>query len=116
MAAAKFLCYNRTLRPRNRSFANGTIVAPPAGDQPAPVAVVYPEGIWYAPKAAGDMDDIAVSHLGEGKPAESLIITPGSNPPQLPQRHCTGKGWLTPEHAAHMAFIKTGDDAGFEST
>ncbi|MGO9172702.1 MAG: (2Fe-2S) ferredoxin domain-containing protein [Rhodomicrobium sp.] len=44
--------------------------------QAGPVAVVYPEGIWYAPKTAEDIDEIAASHLGEGKPVERLIVLP----------------------------------------
>jgi (2Fe-2S) ferredoxin len=44
--------------------------------QAGPIIVVYPEGIWYAPKSAGDIDEIVTSHLGEGKPVERLIIIP----------------------------------------
>jgi (2Fe-2S) ferredoxin len=44
--------------------------------QAGPIVVVYPEGIWYAPKTAEDIDEIVASHLGEGKPVERLIIVP----------------------------------------
>ncbi len=44
--------------------------------QAGPLAVVYPEGIWYAPKTAADIDEIAASHLGDAKPVERLVILP----------------------------------------
>ena len=44
--------------------------------QAGPIVVVYPEGVWYAPKTAEDIDEIAASHLGEGNPVEHLIIVP----------------------------------------
>ena len=44
--------------------------------QAGPVVVAYPEGIWYAPKTAEDIDEIAASHLGAGKPVERLVILP----------------------------------------
>jgi (2Fe-2S) ferredoxin len=44
--------------------------------QAGPIIVVYPEGIWYAPKTVADIDEIAASHLGEGNPVERLIILP----------------------------------------
>jgi (2Fe-2S) ferredoxin len=44
--------------------------------QAGPVVVVYPEGIWYAPKTAEDIDEIADSHLGNWKPVERLVILP----------------------------------------
>ena len=44
--------------------------------QAGPIIAVYPEGIWYAPKSAEDIDEIVTSHLGEGNPVERLIIIP----------------------------------------
>ncbi|MFT4080123.1 (2Fe-2S) ferredoxin domain-containing protein [Rhodomicrobium sp.] len=44
--------------------------------QAGPVVVVYPEGIWYAPKTVEDIDEICVSHLCEGEPVERLIFVP----------------------------------------
>jgi len=38
--------------------------------------VVYPEGVWYAPRTESDMDEIFQSHFLEGKPVERLIIVP----------------------------------------
>jgi len=38
--------------------------------------VVYPEGIWYHPEKAEDIDEIIQSHFIEGKPVERLIIVP----------------------------------------
>ncbi|MGB9026331.1 MAG: (2Fe-2S) ferredoxin domain-containing protein, partial [Rhodomicrobium sp.] len=44
--------------------------------QAGPIAVVYPEGVWYALKTPEDADEIAASHLSEGNPVERLIILP----------------------------------------
>ncbi len=44
--------------------------------QAGPIIVVYPEGIWYAPKTSEDIDEIVASHLREGTPVERLIIVP----------------------------------------
>jgi len=41
-----------------------------------PVAVVYPEGIWYTYVDAGDIDEIVESHLVGGKPVERLRLSP----------------------------------------
>jgi (2Fe-2S) ferredoxin len=41
-----------------------------------PLMVVYPQGIWYAPRAIEDIDEIVQSHFVEGKPVERLIIVP----------------------------------------
>jgi (2Fe-2S) ferredoxin len=38
--------------------------------------VVYPEGVWYAPRNESDMDEIFQSHFLGGKPVERLIIVP----------------------------------------
>jgi (2Fe-2S) ferredoxin len=39
-----------------------------------PLMVVYPEGVWYQPKSAEDIDEIVESHLRGGKPVERLIV------------------------------------------
>ena len=39
-----------------------------------PLMVVYPEGIWYRPTTAEDVDEIVESHLKQGKPVERLIM------------------------------------------
>ena len=38
-----------------------------------PVAVVYPEGVWYSYVDANDIDDIVESHLKNGKIVERLL-------------------------------------------
>lgn len=37
-----------------------------------PVAVVYPEGVWYSYVDASDIDEIVESHLRDGKVVERL--------------------------------------------
>lgn len=44
--------------------------------QAGPIVVVYPQGIWYAPKTAEDIDEIVSSHLVGNEPVERLIIVP----------------------------------------
>lgn len=39
-----------------------------------PVAVVYPEGVWYTYVDASDIDEIVDSHLVGGQPVERLRI------------------------------------------
>jgi (2Fe-2S) ferredoxin len=41
-----------------------------------PLMVVYPEGIWYAPRTPEDIDEIVDSHFENGTPVERLIIVP----------------------------------------
>jgi (2Fe-2S) ferredoxin len=43
-----------------------------------PVAVVYPEAVWYSYVDADDIDEIVESHLKNGKVVERLLT-----PPQL---------------------------------
>jgi (2Fe-2S) ferredoxin len=43
-----------------------------------PVAVVYPEAVWYSYLDASDIDEIVESHLKNGQVVERLLI-----PPQL---------------------------------
>lgn len=38
-----------------------------------PVAVVYPEGVWYSYVDASDIDDIVESHLKNGQIVERLL-------------------------------------------
>jgi (2Fe-2S) ferredoxin len=40
----------------------------------APVAVVYPEGVWYTFVDHSDIDEIVESHLKNGRPVERLIL------------------------------------------
>ncbi|MBL8328245.1 MAG: (2Fe-2S) ferredoxin domain-containing protein [Rubrivivax sp.] len=41
-----------------------------------PVAVVYPEGVWYTYVDKADIDEIVQSHLIEGRPVERLRLPP----------------------------------------
>ncbi len=37
-----------------------------------PTVVVYPEGVWYAPVSAADVDELVREHLVHGRPVERL--------------------------------------------
>jgi (2Fe-2S) ferredoxin len=39
-----------------------------------PIAVVYPEGIWYGNLTDEDVDKIVEQHIMDGKPVEELMI------------------------------------------
>lgn len=39
-----------------------------------PVAVVYPEAIWYTYVDRDDIDEIVQSHLKDGQPVERLLL------------------------------------------
>ena len=41
-----------------------------------PVAVVYPEGVWYSYVDASDIDEIVESHLKNGQVVERLLTPP----------------------------------------
>ena len=41
-----------------------------------PVAVVYPEAVWYTYVDKDDIDEIVQSHLVGGKPVERLLLAP----------------------------------------
>ena len=41
-----------------------------------PVAVVYPEGVWYTYVDAADVDEIVESHLKNGRVVERLRLAP----------------------------------------
>ena len=43
----------------------------------APVAVVYPEGVWYTFVDNSDLYDIIESHLKNGQVVERLLLDPG---------------------------------------
>jgi len=42
-----------------------------------PVAVVYPEAVWYTYVDADDIDEIVESHLKNGKVVERLLTPVG---------------------------------------
>jgi (2Fe-2S) ferredoxin len=39
-----------------------------------PVMVIYPEGIWYRPTTAEDIDEIVEQHIKQGKLVERLVM------------------------------------------
>ena len=39
-----------------------------------PTLVVYPDGVWYAPRTKEDMDEILTEHLQNDRPVERLVI------------------------------------------
>jgi (2Fe-2S) ferredoxin len=41
-----------------------------------PVAVVYPEAVWYTYVDHSDIDEIVESHLKNGRPVERLFLPP----------------------------------------
>ena len=41
-----------------------------------PVAVVYPEGVWYTYVDSADIDEIVESHLRDGQVVERLLTPP----------------------------------------
>jgi (2Fe-2S) ferredoxin len=41
-----------------------------------PVAVVYPEAVWYSFVDAADIDEIVDSHLVKGEPVVRLMLEP----------------------------------------
>lgn len=41
-----------------------------------PVAVVYPEGVWYTYVDASDIDEIVSAHLIGGQVVERLVVPP----------------------------------------
>jgi (2Fe-2S) ferredoxin len=44
-----------------------------------PVAVIYPEGIWYTLVDEQDVDEIVESHLAKGIPVQRLMIDRGAD-------------------------------------
>jgi (2Fe-2S) ferredoxin len=41
-----------------------------------PAMVVYPEGVWYQPTTAADIDEIIQSHFIDGTPVDRLRVHP----------------------------------------
>ncbi len=40
----------------------------------SPLAVVYPEGVWYRNIRTGDVDEIVTEHLKSGRAVERLLL------------------------------------------
>lgn len=47
-----------------------------------PMMVIYPEGVWYAPRSREDIDEILTSHVRDGRPLERLLVLPSDQTPQ----------------------------------
>lgn len=47
-----------------------------------PMMVVYPEGIWYAPRSREDIDAILTEHLQQGRCVERLRVRPTDRTPE----------------------------------
>ena len=41
-----------------------------------PTMVIYPEGVWYAPRTVADVDEIIETHLVQGGRVERLLLMP----------------------------------------
>ncbi len=41
-----------------------------------PCIVIYPEGVWYAPKNEADIDEILTTHVQKGGRVERLMLPP----------------------------------------
>lgn len=41
-----------------------------------PVMVIYPEGVWYAPRTREDIDEILQTHILEGGRVDRLMLRP----------------------------------------
>lgn len=47
-----------------------------------PTMVIYPEGVWYAPKTTADIDAILERHVRDGGRVPQLMLKPGDDPPK----------------------------------
>jgi (2Fe-2S) ferredoxin len=45
-----------------------------------PIAVVYPEGVWYREASGPNLDRIIEQHLRDGHPVEDLVFARGGVP------------------------------------
>jgi (2Fe-2S) ferredoxin len=51
-----------------------------------PSMVIYPEGVWYAPKTREDIDEILQTHMIEGRRVTRLMLKPGDDPPKATKK------------------------------
>ena len=56
-----------------------------------PMAVVYPEGTWYAALTPADVDEIVRSHLIDGEPVERLRFDPPEGGSHKLERDADGR-------------------------
>ncbi len=47
-----------------------------------PAMVIYPEGVWYAPRTVADVDEIVETHLVQGGRVERLMLMPDQPLPE----------------------------------
>ena len=47
-----------------------------------PTMVIYPEGVWYAPRTSADVDEILQRHVRDGGRVARLMLKPGDDPPK----------------------------------
>jgi (2Fe-2S) ferredoxin len=47
-----------------------------------PTMVIYPEGVWYAPRTPADVDEILQRHVRDGGRVARLMLKPGDDPPK----------------------------------
>ena len=45
-----------------------------------PTMVIYPEGVWYSPKNAADIDEILLTHVRDGGRVARLMLRPEDGP------------------------------------
>ncbi len=56
-----------------------------------PMAVVYPDGVWYAALTPADAAEIVQSHLVDGKPVERLRFDPPEGGSHQLERDADGR-------------------------
>jgi (2Fe-2S) ferredoxin len=65
-----------------------------------PCLVVYPEGVWYSPKTAGDVEEILAVHLAAAGRVPRLLLRPEDGPHRTVPKQRGAKLGMPPEDAA----------------